>query len=332
MLPLASKALTLTNSPVGNLLHSNILGSPTPLKSLANEVKDNLIDKLANAILQQLLGGNQNQQSGPGSFGGGNNVNGPGGFGGSNGLNGLGNFDGANGPNGLGNAQGGAGPFQSGNLLDQLISQVLSQLIGDSLMKQLQQGLTDPQNQNAFNQGATQGLGSPQPGGQSMPGSFNSPTDFTQAGNAVGNAVGNAMGNQALQNAGATMDALREVNPADAKGKSYHTFDRGDMPAATEVCKFMDAHPEIFGKSDQANFEKDIKDGRLNDNVIDKFMQAKNMLQDAISGTPNPAFQDPSVLRDAQSFAGQIGKNAVENPPVVAPDVPADKHFLLAQA
>lgn len=330
MMPLASKMLT--NNPVGLLLNSNILGSPNPLKSLAQEVKSQLIDKLADAILQQLIGGNQNQQSGPGSFGGANNANGPGGFGHANGPNSRDIFGGANGPNGLGNAQGGSNPFQSGNTLDQLISQVLAQLIGDSLMKQLQQGLGDPQNQNAFNQGAAQGLGNPQPGGQQMPGSFNSPTDFNQAGNAVGNAVGNALGNQALNNAGAAMDALREVNPADAKGKSYHYFDRGDMPAAKEVCKFMDAHPEIFGKSDQDNFEKDIKDGRLNDNVIDKFMQAKNMLQDAISGTPNPAFQNPSVLRDAQSFAGQIGKNAVENPPVSAPDMAADKHFLLAKA
>jgi len=175
---------------------------------------------------------------------------------------------------------------------------------------------------NAFNQGLAKGM---MEGISGMPLqnmlSLHNSRDFNQFGNIMGFELANKAG----------LSSLMDVSASPIKGIEGALYGGGKVDGASpqirsEVGKFMDQHPEIFGNPTSPNgadnpksWEDALKDGKpLSNDSLKQFQAAKNDLQMAMTGgtisTPQGSAPNISALvnTDAQLYASNIKQDALK--------------------
>ena len=275
------------------------------LRDIGKDVVDQIASKITNALFSGAL--NNQQGANQNSFG-------------DYGNNGGGNY-------------GNAGGQGNGNdLLNTLLQQVLQQLGITPQNNPFGSGASQD-NVNAFNQGVTDGLtnnnnaGSP----QSFPFNPQSNSDFSQVGNAIGSQVGSKVG----------LEALNDVNTSPPKGihgivsnvsdaiNSTHggRVDGGSKETREQIGKFMDQHPEVFGKPHSPSGEKNPKSWEdalknskpLSNESLQQFQSAKNDLKTSLLGgtIPAPFGSAPGTSAllnaDAQQYNSHIKGDAIKH-------------------
>lgn len=213
-----------------------------------------------------------------------------------------------------------------GNLLEQLLKQILQQLGINPQNSPFNAG-AGQNNVTSFNQGVTNGLtgntfGSP----QHFPLNPQSASDFLQAGSVIGSQLGSKAG----------LEALNDVNVSTKKGPGHfaaldptgllggNKVTGGSKGTREEIGKFMDQHPEVFGKpksplgiDNPKNWADALKNSKsLDENSLKQFQTAKNDLKSVMAGIPIPTSPNTppgsaSLLNaDAQLYSSHIKNDA----------------------
>ncbi|QKJ86332.1 hypothetical protein PMPD1_1373 [Paramixta manurensis] len=268
--------------------------SLTPQGAAANLLKnigDQMIHDIASKLTNSLFSGGMNQQGG-----------------------------------GNGGASMGALGNGGNNMLENLMKQVLQQMGITPQNSPFNSG-SGQNNMNAFNQGLGNGLSGT--GGPTMntPLSPQNANDFTQLGNSIGGQMGSKAGLEALNDVGTGANKGIEALLSGGHGGKV---DGGSKETRAEIGKFMDQHPEVFGKpqmpqgahmkgDESSSWEDALKNGKpLSDDSLKQFQTAKNDLKTSMIGgsipTPPGAAPGGSALlnADAQLANSNIKQDAIK--------------------
>ncbi len=219
--------------------------------------------------------------------------------------------------------------------MQQMLQQVLQQM-GVNSQNSPFNSQAGAGNMNAFNSGMSNGLQSPSTGIGlvQLPlstTSANSANSFNQLGNSMGSQLGSKMGLQALDDVKSDTSGLSAMLGGGGK------VDGGSKETRAEIGKFMDQHPEIYGKPQSAgagmpglvhigkgpsSWEDALKNSKpLSGDSLKAFQSAKNDLKTSMVGgsipgsATAPGNGSSSLLMnaDAQLFNGNIIKDAMKH-------------------
>lgn len=303
------------------LLNNNI---PIPLNSTPQgalaqslfNIGEQVINQVASQITNALFSGlsNATQNFNPNSYGGGYGSQGGGGYGNYGGQGG-GSY-GVQGNGGYGGQGNGGGDF-----LNNLLQQTLQQL-GINPQNNLFNAGLGQDIVNAFTQGVANGLNNYN-SQQSFPLNPSNSNDYGLVGNAIGSQVGSQVG----------LDALNDVTTKSLKGVGAGveslggSVTGGSKETRSEIGKFMDQHPEVFGspksppgEQNPKSWEDALKNGKaLSNESLQQFQNAKNDLKTSLLGgsiTPPPG-SDPGTSTllnaDAQLYNNNITNDSFKH-------------------
>ena len=181
----------------------------------------------------------------------------------------------------------------------------------------------NPGHIDSFTHGLNSGFSAP----ANMNNSFPTLT-FPLSSNNAFNQMGNTLGSQI--NSQVTLQALNDVIPGNKLtpgGDGKVTGGSDDTRAA--MGKFMDQHPEVFGKPQvdmldklmgHTSWESALKDSvPLSKDSLVQVQSAKNDLKTALAGGniaanhPNMSLSGPMMNADAQLFNQQISQHAMQH-------------------
>ncbi|ORM69903.1 hypothetical protein HA48_18560 [Pantoea wallisii] len=282
----------------------------TPQGAAANlllNIGKDVVDQVASKITTALFSGALNNQQGANQ----------------NTFGDYGNNGGGNYGNAFGQGNGG------NDLLNNLLQQVLQQLGITPQNNPFNSGASQD-NVNAFNQGVSDGLTNNNNFGvqQNFPFNPQSNSDFNQVGNAIGNQVGSKVGLEALNDVTTSPPKGFAGNlVTDANNLSGGSVKGGSKETREEIGKFMDQHPEVFGKPHSPTGEKNPKSWEdalknskpLSNESLQQFQTAKNDLKTSLLGgtVPAPFGSAPgaaSLLNaDAQLYNSNIKGDAIKH-------------------
>ncbi|NIF32629.1 type III secretion protein [Enterobacter sp. Cy-643] len=217
--------------------------------------------------------------------------------------------------------------------MQQMLQQVLQQM-GVNSQNSPFNSQAGAGNMNAFNSGMSNGLQSPSTGIGlvQLPlstTSANSANSFNQLGNNMGSQLGSKMGLQALDDVKSDTSGLSLMGSGKVDGGSKET--------RAEIGKYMDQHPEIYGKPQSAgagipglvhigkgpsSWEDALKNSKpLSGDSLKAFQSAKNDLKTSMVGgsipgsatAPGNGSSSLLVNADAQLFNGNIIKDAMKH-------------------
>lgn len=232
-------------------------------------------------------------------------------------------------------SQGGAsmGNTLAASNMQQMLQQVIQQM-GVNAQNSPFNSQAGAGNMNAFNGGLSHGLQSPSTGiglvqlPLSTTGS-NSANSFNQLGNNMGSQLGSKMGLQALDDVKSDTSGL--CGALGGGGK----VEGGSKETRAEIGKFMDQHPEIYGKPQSvgagmpglvhigkgpSSWEDALKNSKpLSGDALKAFQSAKNDLKTSMvggsiagSGT-TPGSSSLLMNADAQLFNSNIIQNSLKH-------------------
>lgn len=232
-------------------------------------------------------------------------------------------------------SQGGAsmGNTLAASNMQQMLQQVIQQM-GVNSQNSPFNSQAGAGNMNAFNGGLSHGLQSPSTGiglvqlPLSTTGS-NSANSFNQLGNNMGSQLGSKMGLQALDDVKSDTSGL--CGALGGGGK----VEGGSKETRAEIGKFMDQHPEIYGKPQSvgagmpglvhigkgpSSWEDALKNSKpLSGDALKAFQSAKNDLKTSMvggsiagSGT-TPGSSSLLMNADAQLFNSNIIQNSLKH-------------------
>lgn len=214
--------------------------------------------------------------------------------------------------------------------VQQMLQQVLQQ-VGVNSHNSPFNSLAGAGNMNAFNSGMSSGLQSPSTGVGliQLPLSTTSANSFNQLGNNIGSQLGSKMGLQSLDEVKSDTSGLSLMGSGKVDGGSKQT--------RAEIGKYMDQHPEVYGKPQSAgaglpgvvhvgkgpsNWEDALKNSKpLSGEALKAFQSAKNDLKTSMVGgsihgsamAPGNGSSSLLLNADAQLFNSNIIKDAMKH-------------------
>jgi hypothetical protein len=216
--------------------------------------------------------------------------------------------------------------------LQQMLQQVMQQMGINGQNSPFSPQSATGDSMNAFHGGLCSGLQAPAMSGTSarLPASIsgnNASSSYNQLGNTMGSQLANKMGLQALDNV-----------TADTGGLSFNgsgKVDGGTADSRAQIGKFMDQHPEIYGKpqgdgsssgkiadagKSPSSWEDALKDSQpLSADSLKAFQSAKNDLKTSMvggqiqgnGGAPGDGSSSLLMNADAQLFNSNIMQGAL---------------------